>query len=345
MTGSTTRRHVWRCWSAISICVAGLTADALWADARPPRGQFEQHEIMIGEVVREYSVYTPAGLPATSRPAILAFHGFASDPSGLRWLIQPDAAADEHGFLLIYPRAVDGSFNAGRGAGSRNRASDDLSFVEQLVAALPERHGVDASRIYAMGFSNGAQLAALFACRNAEKLAGLAMVAHTLNIEDCSSSVAIPALIIHGAKDPMVPFEGGGRHGVASHRETVDFFREMNETGEEHRKIVDRPTVRCRSYDQGRAGVISCVAFDGGHSWPGGRELMVDTLGQVNRELDATSFVMRFFARQARAAASSDDDLGSGREGEHVPLLRRSLLPVVEEADGTMGRGGVGGEW
>lgn len=331
----------WRvrgCPRLLVVCLVMLAG--LGADLAAGKGRFARHELMVGDVVREYFVYTPGTLAAGPHPTVLAFHGFASDASGFRWLIGPDAEAAQHGFLIVYPSAIGGSFNAGRGEGSRNRTSDDLSFVARLVDVLPVRHQADATRIFAMGFSNGAQLAALLACHHGEKLKALAMVAHTLNVDPCAIDTPLAAVVIHGAKDPMVPFEGGGPHAVASHHETVDFFRQLNRTGDSHHSIVDLATIRCRNYDQGSADVVSCVAFDSGHSWPGGRELMVEKLGKVNRELDATAFVMRFFARQTGDTSRG----GEGGEQEDHPLwLRRSVIPLVEEIDEAGGRGGLGG--
>jgi len=128
----------------------------------------------------EYYVYIPSKLKdKTNRPAIIAFHGYKSDAKGFRWLIEPDKWADKHGFVMIYPNAVKKSWNAGKGMGSQNKTTDDDRFAAELPSVVAERHDIDSKRIYAMGFSNGAQVVAKLICHHSVQIAGAAMVAQS----------------------------------------------------------------------------------------------------------------------------------------------------------------------
>ncbi len=296
------------------------------------KSTFLRHEVKVGETTREYFVYSPAEPAPGPRAVVIAFHGFASDASGLRWLIKPDRTANELDLTIVYPNALKGSFNAGRGFGSRNKETDDLAFLERLLKILPERHGADPNRIFAMGFSNGAQMAILLACRQGDQLAGLGIVAHTLNITPCEISKPLPVVAIHGAKDPMVPFQGGGRYQATSHHDTIQFFRDLNKSGDQNFKVVDRATVRCRNYNKGLAEVVSCVAFDGGHSWPGGVEFKVELLGKVNRELNATEFLLSFFSKQGLRPQATEEPEALHDPEEPQIFLRRAIIPHSDGA-------------
>ena len=62
-------------------------------------GEYTTHTLQVGDRERQYALYWPDSAP-TDRPAasIIAYHGFMSDPSGMRWLTKADPAADAFGF-------------------------------------------------------------------------------------------------------------------------------------------------------------------------------------------------------------------------------------------------------
>jgi len=260
---------------------------------------YRAEEMTVNGVQREYRIYIPDTVIASGKkaPAVLVFHGFQSDPNGIRWLTGADKNAKEHGFILIYPAALNKSWNAGRGFGSKNATTDDLSFAAALVDVIKARHPIDPDRIFAMGFSNGAQMVALMACKLSSRIAGGAMVAHTLNINGCAPTHRVPMITIHGTKDTMAPFDGGGPLKLRSHEETVNFFRETYKTLDEGKVVLDKPTVRCTRYEpwQVATAVVDCVCDGNGHTWPGGVEFKVELFGTVNKELNANDFILKFF--------------------------------------------------
>lgn len=291
---------------------------------------WDKATIDVNGVEREYFVFVPQSAPASQRPAVIALHGFESDANGLRWLIRSDGIAEEHGFVMIYPNAENKSWNAGKGFGSRNKTSDDLGFMTRLLAELPGRHGLDPERLYVMGFSNGGQLAALSACRLGNEIAAVAIVAQTMNIDDCAPETPVPAALIHGASDPLAPFDGGGPFELRSHADSVDFFRALNETADSKEDLVSLETVRCTSFGLGSAGeVVDCVAFSDGHTWPGGVEFKVDLFGTVNQEIHATEVLFDFFERHRRSlgGAPVEETTEVEEDGDETMIPRRGFTP------------------
>ncbi len=282
-----------------------VIAAVLVALASPARaGSFRREELEVDGVTRELFVYTPDTLGPGRHPAVLAFHGFLSDASGMRWLAKVDAFADAAGFLVIYPNAVKKSWNAGRGSGTTNLTTDDVAFAKALLAATLERPDVDPQRIYAMGFSNGAQMVATIVCKLEHPLVAAAMVAHSLNIPECQPTKRVPMLLMQGRKDPFVPFDGGGKLELASHQFTVDFFRRVNEAVGPAKTALALDSIRCtESVDRaGREQVLECTGERDGHTWPGAVVFKPDLFGHTNAELSGTEYVFSFFARHVEPA-------------------------------------------
>lgn len=266
-------------------------------------GTFKKYELDVSGVTRQYYLYIPSHLsPNKKHPTVMAFHGYKSDAKGLRWLISPDKYADKYGFIIVYPDAINKSWNVGKGFGSANKNTDDVGFFKALTTALPKRHPIDSNKLYAMGFSNGAQAVTSILCKMPEKIAAAAVVAHTMNIDNCNPAIKVPTAVIHGQKDKMAPFDGGGKHNLASHKETIQFLKKLNEIKDSKgRVVVNKDTVRCTMYRDGKQGVElhDCVCSDSGHSWPKGREFMVKTLGKTNKELNANNYLFNFFSKQS----------------------------------------------
>jgi polyhydroxybutyrate depolymerase len=264
-------------------------------------GEFFKEEIMIGEEAREYYVYIPSQLKdKTNRPAIIAFHGFKSDAKGFRWLIQPDKWADKHGFVMIYPNAIKKSWNAGKGMGRQNKTTDDDRFAAELPSVVADRHDIDNQRIYAMGFSNGAQVVAKLLCHHSVQIAGAAMVAQSLNEDDCRPAYKVPVVIMHGMQDPAAPYKGGGKFKLASHTQSVEYLKDWYEIKGKKQQIKGDKTYKCSEYSEGKkasTSVIGCSLFNNGHQWPGSRDFLVKQLGTTNKNLSANDFIMSFFKR------------------------------------------------
>ncbi|PWQ94039.1 alpha/beta hydrolase family esterase [Leucothrix pacifica] len=262
-------------------------------------GDYFKREIMIGEELREYYVYVPNSLKGKkNRPAIIAFHGFKSDAGGFRWLISPDKWADKHGFVMVYPNAIKKSWNAGKGMGRQNTTSDDDRFAAELPSLIVERHDVAVDRVYAMGFSNGAQVVAKMVCHHSVQIAGAAMVAQSLNEDDCRPAYKVPVVIMHGMQDPAAPYKGGGKFKLRSHQESLAFFKDWYEIKAEKKTVKSDKTFKCSEYkDNDKTAVVGCSMFNDGHQWPGSRDFLVKQLGTTNKSLSANDYIMSFFKR------------------------------------------------
>lgn len=184
--------------------------------------------------VREYLLYIPESYDeSVSMPVMLNFHGFGGTAE--RHLQNADmrSLSESKGFILIYPQGtLLGNYPHWNPSpvGEGNKSStDDLGFIDKLLTTLPEKINIDSSRIYACGYSNGGFLSYSLACNLTNQIAAIGSVAGTMltdTYENCNAYVPKPMINIHGAKDPIVPYQGST--GLVSIDNVLDFWSELN---------------------------------------------------------------------------------------------------------------------
>lgn len=254
-------------------------------------------------------------LPANPRgaPLILALHGGGGDPDQFASASGLGRAAVSAGYAVAFPAGTGRrgdrllTWNGGYccGAAARNRV-DDAGFLREVIKDAANRFALDPARIYITGMSNGAIMAETFAARNPGMVRAVAGVAGTMDTGRTRVQGQVPALIIHGTADSMVPYEGGQgdtsltRTNFASVASVVQAFVDPWGGGltEVQRKIDrrdDGTSVTVTDYQQGRAVILRLMTIEGGaHHWPGGRKARLSE-GKTE-EIDANTEILRFFA-------------------------------------------------
>lgn len=152
-------------------------------------------------------------------PLVIALHGSNQTPETLRRFAGPsfDSLATDYGFVVAYPEGYKKHWNDARstaGFAARVEGYDDVLFVRTLIDALASEYGIDRSRVYLIGYSNGGQLAIRAAHEAGELFAGVMLISATQPAPENfapshDSRAAVPVLIVHGTKDPNVPYDGG----------------------------------------------------------------------------------------------------------------------------------------
>jgi polyhydroxybutyrate depolymerase len=157
---------------------------------------------------RSFVLHIPDGLLAPA-PLVVALHAHSQEPKAIRAYSRLEALADEQGFVVAFPEGASGSWNAGLCCvpGSRDQV-DDLAYLDEVIALARTRTAIDPARIALTGGSNGAMMALRYACERPEVVASVAVVAGPL-IAPCTPELPVPVLVLHGAKDKVVPLDGG----------------------------------------------------------------------------------------------------------------------------------------
>ncbi|HXV92309.1 MAG TPA: PHB depolymerase family esterase [Pseudonocardia sp.] len=171
-----------------------------------PRGEVTR--ITTADGVRTAEVHRPASA-APGAALVVVLHGMGGDAEGARRLFGWDALAERDGFVVAYPDGVGRSWNAGPCCGpAHERGVDDVGFLRALAARLVEEHGLDPTRVYAVGMSNGAMMSYTWACSHPGELAAVGSVAGA-RLVDCPAPGPLTVVAVHGTADRSVPVEGG----------------------------------------------------------------------------------------------------------------------------------------
>jgi phospholipase/carboxylesterase len=156
--------------------------------------------------------FEPATAPG--KPPILLLHGTGGDETDLLPLgrmIAPDSAllsprgkVVEGGMPRFFRRLREGVFDE---EDVRRRANELADFIAEA------REAYDLAAPVAVGFSNGANIAAAVLQLRPEVLAGAALLRAMVPLQGplAADLTGKPVLIISGASDPIVPAENARR--------------------------------------------------------------------------------------------------------------------------------------
>ncbi len=267
------------------------------------------------ETVRIGDRYYDIELPRNPRgaPLIVALHGGGGDPAQFAAASGFGRAAVRAGYAVAFPAGTGRrddrllTWNGGYCCGAAARARvDDTGFLTQVIKDAQNRFGLDPSRTYVTGMSNGAIMAETFAAQNPGLVRAVAGVAGTMDTRRIRVQGQIPALIIHGTADTMVPYAGGRgetsltRTSFASVASVVQAFLApwgggLTEASRRIERRDDGTSVTVTDTRKGRLVVLRLLTVEGGaHHWPGGRKARQDS-GKTE-EIDANTEILRFFA-------------------------------------------------
>jgi predicted esterase len=145
-------------------------------------------------------------------PTLLLLHGTGGDENDLipvgkqlaprANLLSPRGQVLENGMPRFFERLAVGVFNE---ADLKQRAGE----LGQFVRAASARYGFDPGRVYALGFSNGANMAAATLLLDGALLAGAALLRAILPLEPPGTPdlTGKPVLIAAGRNDPYAPHD------------------------------------------------------------------------------------------------------------------------------------------
>lgn len=277
--------------------------------------------VQHGGLARFYELHVPPGYdPSRPHPLVLVFHGGGSYPAGVRYESRMDEVSDREKFLVVYPGGTNQlrfpkdrllTWNDGRKRrdGSANTV-DDVGFVVALLADVARLVNVDPRRVYATGYSNGAQFSYRLVKQQPERFAAVAAVAGQRAADDLfpPPERAVPVMQFAGKLDRVGPYDGGGPPrrvefitnlkpipvAIRSWAEWNGCPAEPTETQRVGRAVMTR-YAGCRDNSE----VVLWTLEDGGHTWPSGNVLpaVAREVGPVNRDIFAAELMWEFFER------------------------------------------------
>jgi len=262
-------------------------------------------------------------------PLVFVFHGGGSSPEAIAQMSAMHRLAEREGFIVAYPAGLPGgsglTWSPGGTRGARK--SSDVRFVSEMIVDLRRRYAIDATRIFAAGFSIGGSLVYDLACVLADQFAAVAVVAGAMTLANCEPTRSVSLIHIHGTGDRRVPAAGGRGPATTSIntwravREGIDRWREINGcTGE---PLVTRRAIEgFTGYRYfGRSDVELWLVEGAGHAWPGGARDSAAAEGESGRAsgFSASEKIWNFFADHARGRRSTSDAPNPSGEGRDPP--------------------------
>jgi polyhydroxybutyrate depolymerase len=164
---------------------------------------------------RPYEIKIPKGYDGTPAPLVVNLHGFGD--SGEIGITRTGLAdlVDSRGFLLAYPDGVPvylGFRGWNASCCDERLETDDVTYLRALIADASSRYNVDPDRIFVTGYSMGAFMSHLFACRASDLVAAISVFAGTMLAGEeakCAPAEPVAVMDVHGTADTVVRIDGG----------------------------------------------------------------------------------------------------------------------------------------
>lgn len=186
---------------------AGATPAAVAAGASPTHTTGPDAYERSGRTAQLHLVL-PGPDTAGPYPLVVALHSLfhTADETNNWGLTQ---LAQTAGFAMVSPNGVEGSWNAGSCCSyAASKGIDDVSYLHALIQHLETNYPIDPTRVVIVGLSNGGMMAYRYACEYPGDVAGIAVVAGSLEMPGCHPKTPVTVVSVHGGKDQHVPAAG-----------------------------------------------------------------------------------------------------------------------------------------
>lgn len=285
--------------------VLALVGAASYRASNAPNGR-----MVSGGIEREYLVYVPKSYdPARRTPLVISLHGAGLWGAGQRDLSGWNAVADSAGFIVVYPSGSKPGVRVWRSMSPANMQVD-VRFMSDLIDTLQARYNIDPTRVFANGLSNGGGMSWALACTLSNRVAAVGLVGAALFLpfDWCPDSTAVPAIIFHGTDDRQARYRGGtswvARDPFQPIPPFVASWAKHNGCSSTPMESRVAPDVTRRTYGNCAQGadVVFYTIEDGGHTWPGGPDVMPAWFaGRTASSIDASRLMWDFFQAHPRA--------------------------------------------
>jgi polyhydroxybutyrate depolymerase len=311
------------CVLALFLCLLLCCAVLNHNTTRLKSGTFRDDlNLLTGKYQRHFILHIPEGYNVSRPcPLVVVLHGAFSTAREMEKWSGWIRLADREGFIVIYPEGIGilgylQHWNAGHCCGKAVEDDwNDVAFIEEAIDGMCRQYAVDKRRIYMVGFSNGGMMAYRFAAERSTKLAAVASVSGAIGSRASLDQPEwrlpiperpVPVLIMHGASDDVIPFDGGKPVNRASTREyrpvsdAVGFWNTANHcVAVPVRKDAFGGMVTEESWTDadGRNEVRVFRIINWGHWWPGGFFTGALPENHPLKDFDTAQIIWQFFQR------------------------------------------------
>ncbi len=208
--------------------------------------------MQFGGVERQYIEYIPANVQSPA-PVLFVLHGLGDDMSNMFNATGFKQIADQHGWIVITPQALEASvmgysmgtaWNSGIHASlygmdlNINEDVDDSGFIMAILDDLIANSNADANNVFVTGFSMGGFMSNRLAIEHGDRIKAIASVSGTVGnvVQGNTPTGHVSAMHIHGTADGTVGYENADFNlsitsvsvGLGAEA-TVEYWRSYNQ--------------------------------------------------------------------------------------------------------------------
>jgi polyhydroxybutyrate depolymerase len=168
-------------------------------------------------IEREYVLYVPNSYnDSSSVPLLFNFHGGGGSATGQMYISKMNLVADTATFIVVYPQgsSLDNGvshWNSMIATEDNKSTADDIGFISILIDEISSNYNINPQRVYACGYSNGADFSFSLACYLSDKISAISSVSGLMSLESeslCNPKEATGVLIFNGTSDSYRPYNG-----------------------------------------------------------------------------------------------------------------------------------------
>jgi polyhydroxybutyrate depolymerase len=155
--------------------------------------------------MRSYRLFVPRSYDGkTPLPLVLNLHGSGGDPTSFASWSGLEVIGEREGFIVAGLAGVNANWNV-----PPNPANpDEVAYARDVIDQISSAACVDATRVYATGFSGGARASSFLGCKLPDRITAIAPVAGVRWPGPCPGR-PIPVIAIHGLADMVNVYAGG----------------------------------------------------------------------------------------------------------------------------------------
>jgi polyhydroxybutyrate depolymerase len=216
-----------------------------------------------------------------------------------------------------YPGGGGGYPGGGQQGGNREPSeeggrtpADDIGFFNQMLDFLGTKFSADSSRVYAVGLSEGGFMSLRLGCSLSDRIAAVGTVGATMpKTMICVPTRPVPAVMINGTSDPVVPYGGGTEHNLRlstlSAEDSAKDWAKIDRCSEKPEKSkLPSPgkggmETKVDTYTgcQHNAEVVLYSIKGAGNTWPGGEQYEPENaIGKTSEDLKANEVLWNFLS-------------------------------------------------
>ncbi len=288
-----------------------------------------------GGTTRQYLEYVPSSYNGGPAPVLFVLHGLGDDMNNMFTGTGFKQVADQHGWIVITPQALEASvslmgqnislgtaWNSGVSANLSflgniivNDGVDDSGFIMAILDDLISTYNVDQANVFSMGFSMGGFMSNRLAIEHGDRINAIAAVSGTIGneVKTLTPVANVNTLHFHGTSDSTVGYDNadfnvmGMSASVGLGAEaTVDYWRNYNQCNATPtvtnfpNSANDGLTFEKYAYDNGNNGSKThfIKVIGGDHTW----------YSTPNNDIDYTTEIYNFFASCLVGGNDIDDN-------------------------------------